>query len=144
MFIIKELYNFVKFVYIYLVHCNSQVCSSLAVAGRPLTLSCQRRLYLHLSKTGQHFSSAISLRFYLLLKSLVVGGLPCSLEFRGFPAKHPLSKRLGQVFTVHHAKPITDTNLLLFHHALSILFFLLSHRTACCSRLLFRLYSFRD
>lgn len=67
-----------QFVYIYLVHRSSQRHGSLAVASRPLTLSHQRRLYLHPAIIGAVFFFHHWLVVLLSLKEIVVGGLPCS------------------------------------------------------------------
>lgn len=56
--ILIDIYRFISFTTERNFRC------SLAVASRPLTLSRQRRLYLHPAQQGQYFSSAIGLRFY--------------------------------------------------------------------------------
>ena len=61
---------------------------SLAVTSRPLTLSCQRRLYLHPAFAGAVFFFRLAICLWLLaallsLKEIVVGGIPCSIMSLG-------------------------------------------------------------
>lgn len=107
---------------------------SLAVASRPLTLSCQRRLYLHPAiNRGSIFlppcHSPYEVWFIRLLvallslKEIVVEGLPCSIEFRAFPAKHPLFAALRIYVFGRSLFFSSDTDIFLFHHMPSLRFF---------------------
>lgn len=105
-------YRLYKFIYIYLIHTDSQHQCSLIITDRPLILSYKRRLYLHLNyfKFRATFFFHPKLVVLLSLKEIVVEGLPYLFRLRTFPAKDPLLWHLGLTFSACHALPFTDTD----------------------------------
>lgn len=106
------MFRFLKFVSIYLIHTDSQHQCSLIVTDRPLMLSHERRLYLHLFffKNRATFFFRPQLAVLLSLKEIVVGGLPYLFRLRTFPAKHPLFQPLALTFLMCHAQPFISTD----------------------------------
>lgn len=128
----------VKFVYIYLVHVETQLptqscCDAkhmiallvpLGIASRPLTLSRQRRLYLHpANNRGSIFLPPLACGFTLPQGDSRWRSPMLRLEFRAFPAKHPLFSALRTYVFGRSLFSSSDTDMLLFHLMPSLRFF---------------------
>ena len=97
---------------------------SLAVASRPLTLSRQRRLYLHPANSmGSIFLPPLACGFTLPQGDSRWRSPMLRLKFRAFPAKHPLFSALRTYVFGRSLFSSSDTDMFLFHLMPSSRFF---------------------